>query len=73
MLTRKKFEEKLQKQNMKLIITVVKLHTGALETLINSSELESKKEYLLNAYDNELKLKTFREIELIDIIVQLLA
>jgi hypothetical protein len=69
MLTYEKLKTKLNKDNKKLIITVVKLPSGALETLVNNSELDAKANYLLNAYGKNLRLKTMDQIELLDIIV----
>ena len=52
-----------------LLVTVVKLPSGALETTINNSNIESKIEYIINAYDENLKLKTCNEIQIKDFII----
>lgn len=69
MLTREKLEKKLNKENKVCIVTTCKLPSGAVEVLINYQELEAKKEYLLNAYNESLELKTMKEIKLLDCIV----
>jgi hypothetical protein len=69
MLTRKKLEEKLDKSNKVCIVTVCVLPGGAVETLVNYQNLHEKRNYLLNAYDDNLTLKTMPEIKLLDCIV----
>jgi hypothetical protein len=69
MLTRKKLEDKLNKKDKICIITTCLLPTKAVEVLTNYQELEGKKEYLLNAYDENLCLKTMKDIKLLDCIV----
>lgn len=60
---------------LKLIVTVCTLPKGekdkdqAYETLINNKNLETKIEYLLKAYDDNLVLKTHNEIKLVDCII----
>lgn len=60
---------------LKLIVTVCTLPKGpkdkdqAYETLINNKNLETKIEYLLKAYDENLVLKTHKEIKLVDCII----
>jgi hypothetical protein len=53
-----------------LLVTVVRLPSGALETIVNYQNLPEKIQYLINAYDDDLKLKTCPEIQLIDFILQ---
>jgi len=69
MLTREKLEIKLNKPGKICMTTVCLLPSGAIETLTNYQELESKKDYLLQAYDNDLRLKTMPSIILLDCIV----
>jgi hypothetical protein len=69
MLTRQKLENKLNKTEKICIITVVKLPSNAVEVLTNYQELEAKKDYLLNAYDENLQLKNMPDIKLLDCIV----
>lgn len=44
------------------LITAVKLPTGATELAINNTNIPEKIEYILNAYDDEMKLKSNPEI-----------
>lgn len=69
MLTREKLEQKLNKKHKICMTTVCLLPSGAIETLVNYQDLEAKKEYLLNAYDDQCRLKTKSDIRLLDIIV----
>lgn len=70
MLTLEKLKKKIDYcKEPKLIVTVVKLPTGALETLVNNSELKAKLEYIMNAYDENLCLKTCPDIKLMDCII----
>lgn len=68
-MTHHNLEQKLNKENKICIVTCCKLPSGAIETLVNYQDLESKKNYLLNAYDNNLRLKTMQDIVLLDCIV----
>lgn len=69
MLTREKLENKLNKQNKICIVTVCKLPGGAVETLVNYQNLEEKKNYILNTYDEDCRLIYMKEIRLLDLIV----
>ena len=69
MITRKNLEKKLNQLNKECIITVCTLPSGGLETIVNYMCLDEKRDYLLNAYDEQLKLKTMPDIKLIDCIV----
>jgi hypothetical protein len=69
MLTRKILVDKLNKKDKICIVTACLLPTKAVEILTNYQELEGKKEYLLNAYDENLCLKNMKEIRLLDCIV----
>lgn len=69
MLTYEKLEKKLNKSAKIVIVTTVLLPSLAVETLVNYHELEEKADYLLNAYDKNLCLKTFDKIKLLDVIV----
>lgn len=51
------------------IITVVKLPTGAKEIAINTSNIEDKIDYILDAYDDEMKLKTNQNISMCNILI----
>lgn len=44
------------------LITAVKLPTGAIELAINNTDIPAKIDYILEAYDDEMKLKRNPEI-----------
>lgn len=74
MLTREKIIKKVEnldknQQPLSLIVTVVKLPTGALEVISNTQSLNEKIKYILSAYDDNLRLKTCKDIELLDCII----
>lgn len=79
MLTREKLIKKVESlyvenlykkpKPLRLIVTVVKLPSGALETIVNNQDLDEKIKYILGAYDDNLRLKTCKEIELVDCII----
>lgn len=51
------------------IVTAVKLPTGAVEIAINDKEIEAKIDYILEAYDGDMCLKTNRSIVMQNIMV----
>ena len=51
------------------IVTAVKLPTGAIEIAVNDQCLEQKLEYILSAYDDQMRLKSNKEIAMIEAIV----
>ena len=68
-MNRDSYEKKLNKANKKMIVTAVQLPSKEIETIINYNGLEEKAKYLLNAYDNDLCLKSFNQIKILDLIV----
>lgn len=50
---------------IKKMVVAVKLPTGATEIIINTENIQSKYEYYLTAYDEEMKLKTNPAIEIV--------
>lgn len=50
-------------------ITAVKLPTGAIEIAINTENIKEKMEYILEAYDEDMKLKTNPAITMQNIMV----
>jgi hypothetical protein len=54
---------------IQLLVTVVKLPNGAYETIVNYQSLGEKLDYLINAYDEDMKLKTCNAVELVDCII----
>lgn len=51
------------------LITAVKLPTGAIELAINNENIPAKVEYILDAYDENMRLKTNPAIEMIQMMV----
>ena len=51
------------------IVTAVKLPTGAIEIAVNDKEIASKIDYILEAYDGDMCLKTNREIRMQNIMI----
>ena len=47
------------------IVVAVKLPTGATELIINTEMVESKVEYYMNAYDDDMRLKNNQQIQII--------
>jgi hypothetical protein len=68
-MTRGSFEYKLNKSNKKVIITAVQLPSKEIETIVNYTGLEEKAKYLLNAYDENVCLKSFNKVRIVDLIV----
>ena len=50
---------------IKKMVVAVKLPTGATEIIINTENIQSKYEYYLSAYDEEMKLKTNSDIQIV--------
>lgn len=51
------------------IVTAVKLPTGAIELATNTSNIAEKIDYILEAYDEDMKLKTNSEIQMMNLMV----
>lgn len=51
------------------IVTAVKLPTGAIELAVNTAQIKEKIEYILNAYDEDMHLKTNECIEMVQVMV----
>lgn len=51
------------------IVTAVKLSTGAIEIAVNSKEIASKIDYILEAYDDDMHLKTNTSIVMQNIMI----
>ena len=51
------------------IVTAVKLPTGAIELAVNTNQIKEKIEYILNAYDEDMRLKTNDCIEMAQVMV----
>ena len=51
------------------IVTAVKLPTGATELAVNNTNIEQKIDYILEAYDDDMKLKTNSEIQMTNLMI----
>lgn len=51
------------------IVTAVKLPTGAIELAVNNDKIVEKIDYILGAYDEEMRLKTNTEISMQNLMV----
>lgn len=51
------------------IVTAVKLPTGAIELAVNHDKIAEKIDYILNAYDEEMHLKTNPDIVMSNIMI----
>lgn len=69
MTKKEEFIKKWESSVNNLLITVLKMPFGSFETIINSQNLDEKVNYILNAYDNDLRLKTYEDIQIIDYII----
>lgn len=50
-------------------ITAVRLPSGAIELAVNTTEIVEKIDYILEAYDEEMRLKTNTEIRMEQLMV----
>ena len=50
-------------------ITAVKLPTGAIELAVNTENIADKIDYILDAYDGDMLLKTNKEISMVQLMV----
>ena len=62
-------KEKLSEFTPTYIVTAVKLPNGAIELAVNTSEIEAKIDYILEAYDEDMRLKTNTEISMQNLMV----
>lgn len=53
----------------KYFITAVELSTGAIELAINTDNIAEKIDYILDAYDDEMHLKTNTEIRMTQLMI----
>ena len=51
------------------LVTAVKLPTGAIELAINNENILEKINYILDAYDDDMRLKTNPAIEMVQLMV----
>lgn len=52
-----------------VLVTAVKLPTGAVEVITNHQNLSEKVEYLVNAYDDEFRLKRNTDVQIVGYIL----
>lgn len=63
---RKRFiEDVKEKTAPELLVVAIKLPTGAIETIVNTSKLAEKIQYYMDAYDDEFKLKANPAIKIV--------
>ena len=62
-------EEDIEPFKPTYLITAVKLPTGAIELAINNDNIPAKIDYILEAYDDEMKLKSNSEIVMLQLMV----
>ena len=53
----------------KYIVTAAKLPTGAIELALNTDNIVEKIDYILSAYDEEMRLKTNTDIVMSNIMI----
>lgn len=53
-----------------LLVTVVQLPTGAYETAVNTSKLNEKLEYIVQAYDSNFCLKANPQVRMVAYILE---
>lgn len=51
------------------LITATKLPTGAIELAINNENIPAKIDYILEAYDSEMRLKNNPEVVMVQLMV----
>lgn len=59
----------LNEKNVSYIVTAVKLPNGAIELATNSVDIKKKIEYILGAYDENMRLKTNPNIVMRDVMI----
>jgi hypothetical protein len=65
-------EELLELEHMpspNVVVTAVRLPTGAVEVITNHQELKDKLKYLNEAYDDEFKLKRNSDVQIVGYII----
>lgn len=62
-------EETTDLQDKSVLVTVVKLPTGAKEVITNSDNLHSKVEYLKATYDEDFKLRANPAVQIINFLI----
>lgn len=52
-----------------VLVTAVKLPSGAIETITNHQELKSKVEYIASGYDNDFRLDRNKEVQIVGYLI----
>lgn len=68
-ITEKESDEDQPSFKPSYIVTAVKLPTGAIELAVNNDHIVEKIDYILEAYDEEMRLKTNPDIVMQNIMV----
>lgn len=55
--------------NLSYVVTATQLPSGAIEIATNTEFLVSKLNYILQAYDLDMKLKTNPQIQMLDVMI----
>jgi hypothetical protein len=63
------YECSLDMGNFMVLVTLVKLPSGAIEVITNTQDLETKINYLLHAYDNDFKLKNNKAVGIVGYVI----
>lgn len=63
------FKDTSSKFNPTYLVTAVKLPTGAVELSVNTSNIKEKMEYILVAYDEDMRLKSNTSIQMQNIMI----
>lgn len=62
---RKRFIKDVKTKTVpELLVVAIKLPTGAIETIVNTSKLADKIQYYMEAYDDEFRLKLIQQSRL---------
>ena len=51
------------------MVTAVKLPTGAIELAVNTDSIVEKIDYILEAYDDSMRLKSNQEIQMLNLMI----
>lgn len=57
------------RKKLTVLVTAIKLPSGAIEVTTNYQDLENKLKYILENYDDQMRLKRNKEIQIIDYIL----
>jgi hypothetical protein len=58
-------QAKNTKKGFDVLVTAVKLPTGAVEVITNTQNIESKIDYLKTAYDDDFKLNNNKDVQIV--------